>query len=213
MSNNVYWHNFYNGKNNGSSLTLLPSQFAAFVAGEVSDRNALVLDLACGNGRDANFFSQFGFKSIGIDNSISAIEVCKNLHRKDNLSFYHMNLVDESTILYLKELCTKWSGGIVVYSRFFLHSITDIEQDIFFGILANFLPVGASVYFEFRTSSDASLEKAFSSEHFRRYASLQSTCNILQRFGFHIEYSVEGQGLAKYKSEDAIVGRIIGNKL
>jgi SAM-dependent methyltransferase len=67
----AYWNAYYRA----CSVPSLPSQFAVFVLGELNEPCAVV-DVGCGNGRDAIFFARQGIPTIGIDGSPAAVEVC-----------------------------------------------------------------------------------------------------------------------------------------
>ena len=47
-----YWDKYYSKLKNNNRL--IPSQFAAFVAGELNT-NSILIDIGCGNGRDSFF--------------------------------------------------------------------------------------------------------------------------------------------------------------
>ena len=49
-----YWDNYY--ANSDLNSKLIPSQFAAFVAGELK-KNSYIIDIGCGNGRDSFFLA------------------------------------------------------------------------------------------------------------------------------------------------------------
>jgi tellurite methyltransferase len=85
------------------------------------------------------------------------------------------------------------------------------QEDLFLKALSNFLIKGDKLYFEFRTDKDKDKDKVYNN-HFRRFVNLYDTITKLNDYGFNIEYSIESNGLAKFKEEDPIVGRIIAIK-
>jgi hypothetical protein len=101
---------------------------------------------------------------------------------------------------------------VVVYSRFVLHSLDDEQEQYFLSALARHLLPGDSLYLEFRCSEDAGTEKIFGN-HYRRYVDTDKVLRELSgSYGFAIEYSLTGQGMAKYRDEDPVVSRIIAKK-
>lgn len=68
-----YWDKYYAGKK--VTNFLLPSQFAVFVLGELS-QPSVIYDIGCGRGRDALFFTQAGHTVFGVDSSSIAVRKC-----------------------------------------------------------------------------------------------------------------------------------------
>ncbi len=66
--------------------------------------------------------------------------------------------------------------------------------------------------FEYRTREDLDSEKYFDN-YFRRYLNHNKMSNKIADLCFQIQCQIKGRGLAKYKSEDAEVGRIVCEKL
>lgn len=55
-------------------------------------KSAKILDIGCGSGRTLEWFREFGFKkSIGIDNSINSIKLCKKLCFRINKDVFIMD--------------------------------------------------------------------------------------------------------------------------
>lgn len=187
-----------------------PSQFAAFVAQEIH-KDCLILDVGCGNGRDSLFFAFQGFEVIGIDASEQALKVSRDLVEEKKLThvqFLEMNIQEEQ----FGDLLIKYSGKRkCVYARFLLHAITEDEQDALLNDLQSGLQAGDVIAFEYRTLDDADLGKE-ALPHYRRYQTSKSLNAKLASLGFEEDYTVEGRGFAKFKSEDAIVARCVFKK-
>jgi 2-polyprenyl-3-methyl-5-hydroxy-6-metoxy-1,4-benzoquinol methylase len=48
------------------------------------ERNSMIIDIGCGEGRTLSYFSELGFEKLtGIDNTKSAIEKCKSGNLKE----------------------------------------------------------------------------------------------------------------------------------
>ena len=71
MIDNQYWDEFY-AKSSKVKRLSYPSQFAAFVYGEMGDVEN-VLEFGCGTGRDAFFFAEFGKRVFAFDGAQSVI--------------------------------------------------------------------------------------------------------------------------------------------
>jgi SAM-dependent methyltransferase len=207
-SDNKYWDLFYKSNTNKDTIVNIPSQFAAFVAGELSENVRSVVEFGCGTGRDVRFFRRLGLNVLGIDNSESAIELCRSYMEEPECRF---EVRDVRNIKDFKDLGTQVNsidGPKIVYSRFFLHAIDEISQNNFLDIVSRITVPGEKFAVEFRTIRDANLRKE-SDEHFRRYIEPVHLIAEVLRRDFSLEYFVEGFGFAKYRNDDAHVARMI----
>lgn len=199
-----YWNDYYAS----SQVKLLPpSQFAAFIASEVT-KDFHILDVGCGNGRDSLFFSSQGYKVVGIDRSDAAIDNCRAAADARGLNAgFHCAGVDELPAYDMSDLPT--GNAVLVYARFFLHALPEeLEDKLLTWIVSLSEKCAVRFAAEFRTDKDASLPKS-TSEHYRRYINPNDFLAKLIRAGFKIDYSVEGFGFAKYKNDDAHVARFL----
>ncbi len=205
-----YWDNFYT-KAKDAKLSQ-PSQFAAFVAGEISP-GSYIIDIGCGNGRDSLFFSSLEHNVCGIDKSEEAINFCNALTSSKSLKAQFLNSDINNAKIFpniLNNFCDlKNVQEIIFYSRFFLHTITEENQH---KLLLNIKEISkikkVSTFFEFRTEKDSNLPKE-TKEHYRRYIEPFSFINKAVLIGYSVEYFIEGFGFAKYRNDDAHVARII----
>ncbi|RME88894.1 MAG: methyltransferase domain-containing protein [Candidatus Hydrogenedentota bacterium] len=76
----------YDAKN--KNVTPIKANINRFL--EKIEKGAKILDLGCGNGRDAAYFVKLGYKVIGIDFSDAMIKIAKQKTRK--ATFYNMQL-------------------------------------------------------------------------------------------------------------------------
>lgn len=205
-----YWSSFYSNIIDRDILQP-PSQFAAFVAQEI-EQDSVIFDVGCGSGRDSLFFAELGFKVVSIDKSENAVKATRLGAEKRGIDNVKCIIGDVSGPDFASAIADITTRNACVYARFFLHSITDDEQKIFFDTLSDRLKAGHRLAFEYRTTKDQSLEKD-APPHFRRYQDAEDLDQQLQKLGFRCVYQIEGQGYAKYKSEDAIVSRAIFEKL
>ena len=62
MSDKKYWEEFYNQE----KMPFRPSLFSNFVRNNYVKKNDLLIELGCGNGRDAFYFAQSGVNTVDI---------------------------------------------------------------------------------------------------------------------------------------------------
>lgn len=202
-----YWNDYY--ASSAAFQRPIPSQFATFVAGELSTPHR-VIEFGCGGGRDSLFFSSYGHDVIGVDASESAVEACVRLNEalSERASFMTAR-IDAPGLA--ERLRKHEEAGQLIYARFFVHAITDEEELIFLDLAQSLTSPGDLLAVEYRTIRDQSGSKV-TGQHYRRFvppAAFQA--RTLAR-GFDETYAVEGFGFAKYKQDDAYVARAIYTK-
>ncbi len=102
---------------------------------------------------------------------------------------------------------------LTAYSRFLLHALDEQQEEIFITALDRHLESGDRVYMEYRCSKDADTPKVFG-QHYRRFVDSDKLLSKLSdELSFTIDYSITGQGMARYKNEDPFVTRIIATKI
>ncbi|CAM8667205.1 AdoMet_MTases domain containing protein [Oxalobacteraceae bacterium] len=199
--NEEYWNNFYSYDN---ELPLESSNFAAYVLRflqtlpEISSYKN-ILDIGCGNGRDAYFFSSQGYKVTGID-SCAKVETDKFQFQKKNIFDYEINELHEFDVCYL---------------RFLIHTLSEQECDQLFARLA-LLPTETLIAIETRSTTNITkeekLETFFSSpigdEHFTM---LYSKHYMDQKISdkFIILESSDSSDVDQFKSENPFCLRYI----
>ena len=198
-----YWDNFYKSKFN-----LLPSQFAVFVANEYPEKKSLI-DFGCGLARDTIFFKKFYENVIGIDSSSQAINLNKNLEKSfKNLTFLLNDLSNVQSLVNVIQKTLKDVENSIFYARFFLHAIDENVENNFLNIYKFLKTNNSLLAVEFRTIEDRNLKKEFGN-HYRRFIDPNQFISKLNTLGISVIYFREGQGFAKYKSDDAYVARLI----
>lgn len=204
MSELEYWNRFYE-----KTSFPLPSQFGVYVAQEYFSGNDVVVDLGCGEGRDSILFLTTGLSVISIDQSDIAVarlakfDVRINGHAMDISSFFSWGGLSKFRKLE--------SQKVVFYARFVLHALENNELLGFMNSLSHFARVGNLVLLEFRTPEDDGLAKA-TSQHFRRGVAKSWVEDYLHTCGFDILESSEGQGFARFGSDNAFVARLAARK-
>jgi len=207
-----YWDEYYRSQRVGTIIC--PSQFAAFVAQEKAAASN-VLEIGCGNGRDSFFFAQQGFRVVGIDRSEDAIRKCNET--KATLAPLPITFVrasvSESTFrdILASHLPNDRSYPCLFYARFFIHAISEDDEDAFLSTVSDLMQSKDSLALEFRTIRDASLTK-ITPTHFRRFIQPHLLTQKAAALGMVVEYAVEGFGYAKYRDDDAYVARVIFTK-
>jgi len=204
MAEAIYWEDFY--KKHGAAL--VPSQFAAFALAEMPSR-ACIAELGCGNGRDSLFFARYGHKVIGIDKSHQAVDFAEKCAKAEGLpaQFICSDIadIDQNT-----DFRNRLETPLILYSRFFLHSIDEEAEAVFLDLCHDCLRLhGGKLFTEFRTDKDKGQYKQMGNTHYRRFIRLEDFLRRCEAAGLQAEYSIEGKGFAKYGAEDAYVARAV----
>ena len=210
MDVQAYWNKYYVGR--ADSRTVVPSQFAAFVAGEIGTSVRNIVDLGCGNGRDTMFFANLGYLAVGVDASESAIALCQARadagppDARGRVTFARAALPSPGLDTALAAVSI--GDPVVVYARFFLHAIEEaVEESLLRGIRSSGASV-STVAVEFRTHRDREQAKS-TPAHFRRFIEPADFLRRATRSGFRPTYFVEGFGYAKHAADDAHVARVL----
>eukprot|EP00529_Nitzschia_sp_RCC80_P032708 CAMPEP_0113471824 /NCGR_PEP_ID=MMETSP0014_2-20120614/17182_1 /TAXON_ID=2857 /ORGANISM="Nitzschia sp." /LENGTH=236 /DNA_ID=CAMNT_0000364481 /DNA_START=185 /DNA_END=895 /DNA_ORIENTATION=- /assembly_acc=CAM_ASM_000159 len=208
-----YWQAFYTKV---STIPAVPSQFCVLVATEV-DGSTPIVEFGCGNGRDSEYFSSRGMQVFGSDLCKDAI--AKNNEEKSThgAQFFVCDCTDKDDVGVLIDKARSTAGtgttsNVVVYNRFFLHSIDAVQEEKFLRALGENMVEGDKLYMEFRCELDEALPKVYGKSHYRRYVVTSKLVGLLRSVGFEIEYERTGQGMAKYKNEDPFISRVVAVK-
>ncbi len=209
--NKDYWNAFY-----GKFQRHTPSQFCVSVITDL-EPGSVVVELGSGNGRDAHYFASQGFVTVAMDLSSAGIDSCKGYAQDNGIHhsfFFQGDLTDKEAIQNVVNEARRrsTSGSVVFYSRFVMHSIDDEQQESFLNGLSQCIAPNDTAYFEFRSKEDADLDKHYGG-HFRRYVDTKSFEQALVSIAnLTPEYSITGQGMARFKEEDPFVSRIIAKR-
>jgi bifunctional enzyme CysN/CysC len=201
-----HWEAFYAG----TKGTLEPSPFARDISGRMAAPVRL-LEIGCGNGRDAAFFARLGHAVTALDVSPAAISLCQVTHAGSGAEFMCGQLAELMPGLE--------SPFDAVYSRFCLHAMTRPEQSETLTSAVTALKPGGRLFVEARSINDpmARLGEVISPTerihgHYRRFIVLDELIAELKANGLDIEEQIEARGLAKFGDEDPTVIRIVGRK-
>lgn len=202
-----YWDNFYQKKIKISK----PSSFAKFIVKKLK-KNKTLLDIGCGNGRDTFYFNKKGLNVVGIEKSKIAVKNNKKILEKKkikNISFYNVNIFSKKF-----ENLEKFD---YVYLRFVIHAISKQIENKLLKNLSKITKENSIVFFEFRTTKDKLFKRGKiiskyerQTNHYRRFIKFDDFIKTLNKLkNFKILYKIEKKGLAKYKNDNPVLGRII----
>lgn len=205
-----YWESVYQKKNIDSEQSL----FAKFVGENLSNNHKSLIELGCGNGRDAIYFANKNLNIIAVDQCENEIRFLKELYSKvENLEFIYYDFC---------ELGFERSYDIV-YSRFTLHSISEIQESKVLLWAYQVLNDNGMLCIEVRGKKNELYRKgkpvenekdAFIwNEHYRRFIAFNKFCERLEDIGFSLEYAEEKKGFAPYKHDDETFIRVIAKKM
>ncbi len=209
QTGNEFWDSVYRKRN----IPDYPSQFAISLMPELQ-HGSNILDIGCGNGRDALFFSQHGHNVVGIDASKAGISValenCRNHGFTAN--FQHVDIYDP--ISYVRFIEHHLECFDVIYARFFLHAIDHSGETSFWRIAKACIKKNGKVYVEARTVNDTlkmSGKKISETEsifgHYRRFIEPSVLIKNAESNEFSLTYKIIGRGMAKFREEDPEVAR------
>lgn len=206
VDNTAYWNQYY--KNRVCSEE--PSPFARYVATLVDPGRELV-ELGCGNGRDAVYLAAQGLQVTALDMSQEAIAQ-----------------LQQRAIPNARFLCGDFVNSGVhrpehydyAYSRFTLHSINRKQEQVLLNNLYRGLRPGGKLFIEVRGIHDPLFGKGkqvehnayFYDNHYRRFIVLDELTRSLEERGFRVEYAQERAGFAPYGNDDPPVIRVVAAK-
>ena len=197
-----HWDEYYKNDN----IPAYPSPFAEYVANKLSNQQT-ILEVGCGNGRDAKFLASQGHLVTGLDRSGEAIELCKKLYSVESLEFFFGTITDIAKINK-----KKYS---LIYSRFVIHAMSLDEEIKMLNMSHKLLNKDGQFFVECRSINDPLSRKGdilSNTEriegHYRRFIILEEFKQRLVQVGFKIMQSIESDGLAKFGEDDPVVIRI-----
>lgn len=206
VDNSAYWNQYY--KNRVCSEE--PSPFAQYVSTLVEPGRRMV-ELGCGNGRDAVFFAGQGLQITALDMSQEAIA---QLRRRNiaNAEFLCGDFVNSHV--------HQPDSYDYAYSRFTIHSINRNQEQVLLNNLFRGLHPNGKLFIEVRGVKDPLFGKGrqvernayFYDNHYRRFIVLDELVASLEQRGFRVEYAQERTGFAPYGNDDPPVIRIVAAK-
>lgn len=210
MTHRKHWDSF-NGKG-ASQVPDTPSPFARWVAEEYPSQRTLV-DVGSGTARDALWFAaEQERRVIGVDYAVVAVNRGNRRSGRDNLpaAFELVNLYDVRAVLALGARLAREESGVDLYVRFTLHDLDRPGREHLFRLAAMSLRRGGLLFLEFRTPRDRRRKHTFG-EHARHYLRPSAVAAQVEAAGGRVVHQVEGTGLARFRSEDPYVCRMVAS--
>jgi len=202
-----YWDKFYEKEALNRDITKA-STFAVFCQVNFLTTPKTIIELGCGNGRDALYFADKGHSVLAIDQCIDQRVNYERSH--DNLRYLECDFVNHDLD----------QPSDVLYSRFTIHSITQQDQDILLPNAYKKLPDQGLFCIEVRTTKDPKCglgeciaENTYVYDgHTRRFIDSQDFLKTALSVGFKLRYFIERSGLSIYNNDDPVLMRIILKK-
>ena len=206
IDNREYWDRYYQNR----VCPETPSPFAQYVATLVSSGGHLV-ELGCGNGRDAVYFARQGLQVTALDLSQQAIDTL-NAQNVPGARFICGDFITDP--------CHTPGGYDYAYSRFTIHAINDKQQHMLLRAMMDALRPGGKFFIEVRSVHDPLFGKGralernafFYDNHYRRFIVMDELLAQLQELGYQVEYAKESTGFAPYGNDDPPVIRVVAVK-
>ena len=206
IDNTAYWNQYYHNQ----ICSTQPSPFAQYVSTLVEPGKTLV-DLGCGNGRDALFFAGQGLDVLAIDLSRAAVNQL------------NQNPVDHARFLcgdFIASDAHKPDSYDYAYSRFTIHAINQKQESMLLQAMFRALKPGGKFFVEVRSVNDPLYGKGkavernafFYDNHYRRFIVRDELVQAFEHCGFRVEYAKEQTGFAPYGNDDPPVIRMVAVK-
>lgn len=208
------WEEFYRHSDT-ATLTSEPSPFASWVEERISPTSA-ILDLGCGQGRDAVYWASRGHPVAALDFAPTARRLTRERHtaseaaapgRVAPLVTHPFNLLDLRDVLTTGAAYSHATTPRHVYGRLLLEELPPAARTHFW-ILASMLGrAGTLTFVEFRTRRNGGLR----SRRQQGRPLFPSTVRVIEdieaRGGIVVDRD-EGRGRAPWRDEDPIVCRL-----
>ena len=197
-----YWNTYYKERKEPAK----PTPFAVYLGENYLNNQAkrkTIIELGCGEGRDAVYFEKLGLKVIGVDQSKNSVANLNSNYSNENIVFIEDNFT---------EFETKFDEKFdFVYSRFSLHAVKEDNEDKVLTWVFNNLKEGGIFFLEVRSTKDELYGKGIKvgentfkyNEHKRRFVDFEVIKNKTKNYSKILESKLEN-GLAIYKDADPI---------
>lgn len=200
----AHWNEYYTG----AKLVDAPSSFAQLVGKRLPAPQRLI-EVGCGNGRDAAYFARTGHSVTALDVSSGAIDRCRRDHSDLGIRFVNAGL---------PAISGEEDGTYdVVYSRFVLHAMPEQEEIATLHAAARLLKSGGQIFIECRSINDPLARKGEVISpterihgHYRRFIVLDDLQRRLADAGFTITDAQEVSNVAALGDDNPVVLRVRG---
>jgi len=204
-----YWNNYYQ-KNQHSAEISVPSPFATFCSSKINEiyggKKVDVLEIGCGNGRDA--------EHLAIWHKVSACDLSE-------ASISELEKTETAVDYFCADFTELNTGKYdVIYSRFTLHSVDQASENQVLHNVYNMLNEGGVFMVETRSNYDEICgrgEKISDYEwiydgHYRRFNVLEDFVSRVKTIGYHPEFIQQSADLAPFGDRNPVVIRAIFKK-
>lgn len=196
----VFWENFYARRSLAG-----PSPFAVELTSS-PDLPQTVLDLGCGDGRDAVHFARTGRRVIGVDRSQRGLARARARAAAANRAavFYRRDLRSADALVAIDLP----ADPVLFYARFLLHAVGDTTEDRLLAGIASRTRPGDELALEVRIAPGSWTY----GRHYRRPIEPAALQERLEQYGWTIVDSRTGTGLAPHAGEDPQVLRLLARR-
>jgi SAM-dependent methyltransferase len=203
-----YWGDFYRSAASRRVPTT-PSRFAHWVADRLEPRQT-VLDVGCGNGRDAVHFAEQGHAVYALDGTVLARRLTRRLadERSVEVRRRALNLNDLASTLVSGARFAHRTRPPHIYARFLLDAVEPDTRQNFFRWAQMIQRRGGLTFLEFRTWRGTLRASAFPF-HYRSLLVPSRVVAEVERLGGTVVHREEGVGLAPFERENPHTCRLI----
>jgi len=202
-----YWNEYYRQKRAEDH----PSLFARYVMSRLGAGQNLI-DLGCGNGRDALYFCHSLIDVTAVDQSDIGITMIRDVE-PEKINCVCGDITKLSSFL-------DESSFDNAYSRFSIHALTEAQQRDLLKEVSAVLKPGGKFWIEVRGVKDnlfgvgevVGRNAYIHDGHYRRFIVINELVHELEVAGFEIVYAEESTGFAPYREEDPVVIRVTASK-
>jgi SAM-dependent methyltransferase len=210
IKDNKYWNEYYEKKQNAPEISN-PSNFALFTQqilnSENKDKKYKILEIGCGNGRDAEHLA---LKNEVYACDLSEVSINKLKEKNTRVNYF----VADFTRLEIKETFD------VAYSRFSLHSVDDVSEYRTIKSIYDLIEDGGLFFVETRSNYDElcgqgqmiSKNEWIFDGHYRRFNILEDFLRRVKEIGFVPEYVIQSNNLSPFGDRNPVVIRVILRK-
>lgn len=206
MGRSAHWQTFYAAAGGERE----PSLFARTVAGQLLPGGSL-LEIGCGNGRDAAFLAACRQHVTAIDVSAQAISLCRATHADQEIEF-----IAEPLPAIVSRFPSRFD---TVYSRFSIHAMTRSEEAQTLAGIHDVLRPSGRLFIECRSINDPLARKGEVISpterihgHYRRFIIREELAAAVTEAGLAVTECIESTGFAPFKDEDPMVIRLTARK-
>lgn len=204
-----YWEKYYQSH----AAPAKPSLFAKYLVATYIHPGQILIELGCGNGRDASFLGAMGVNVLAVDQTDTEIHELQTANKLPNVGY---------TAADFTKLASKPDSFDFVYSRFTLHSVARVDQGRTLSWAADALRPGGYLCIEARGERNSLYQKgdpvpgesdAFIYEnHYRRFLNLERLDKTINKLGLTTIFSAEERGFAPRGDENDFFIRHISMK-